>query len=168
MTENSIPKRAYIPRSPRVTIDVTAEIIDSSVEKDSAHCMISEAVRLALPGVRAVSTDLQTIRFTDPVKGLRFAYLTPRKAQVALVNFDQGRKPEPFTIRLTKGSVHRSGARKGGTRLKQVPTKATVVKRQQGNGDTPEIAGGPLPPRGALSDFTVGRRRSFGLRAMER
>jgi len=81
-------KKPRRPHAPYVTVDVTAEMIHQGKVKDSAYCMISEAVKAAYPDARMVSTDIQTIRFSDPKKGLRFIYLTPRVAQVALFNFD--------------------------------------------------------------------------------
>lgn len=97
--------------SPQVKVEVTAEIIAQATECDSEHCMIAEAVKAAFPGSTFVSVDLQTIRFSEPEKHLRYTYLTPRVAQIALVNFDQGRKPEPFTFQLRRGQVTRSGGR---------------------------------------------------------
>lgn len=95
--------------SPQLKVELTREGIDAAKERDSSHCMIAEAVKTAFPGAAYVSVDLQTIRFSDPEKHLRYTYLTPRTAQIALVNFDQGRTPEPFAFRLGRGQVTRSG-----------------------------------------------------------
>jgi len=95
----------YIPRSRRVDVEVTGDIIALSTQADSSHCMIADAVRKAVPGATGVSVDLQTIRFSDPVKRMRYVYLTPRIAQVALVDFDNGEEPQPFRFRLDRAHI---------------------------------------------------------------
>lgn len=105
--------------APRITVAVTREIIDLSERRNSSHCMIAEAVKRSVPEARHVSVDLATIRFTDPNKRLRYIYLTPRKAQYALLDFDQGHHAEPFEVQLRAAQVVRSGAgreRRGATR----------------------------------------------------
>lgn len=92
-------------RTPQVWIEVTDEVIDFSIERDSSHCMIAEAVKAAVPWATHVSVDLQTIRFSDPVKRIRYIYLTPRVAQVPLVQYDQGNRPEPFQFKLARGQA---------------------------------------------------------------
>ena len=108
-------KREYNARAPQLRVVVTAEIIAKSQQRDSSHCMLAEAVKEAaraagfhpkFPGV-----DLQTIRFTDPDNGYRYTYLTPRRCQVALIDFDQGRETEPFVFQLRGGQVTKSGVR---------------------------------------------------------
>jgi hypothetical protein len=94
-----------------VTIDLTPDVIAASKERDSSHCMIAEAVKVAFPGATYVSVDLQTIRFSDPAKRQRYTYLTPRSAQIALIEFDQGTTPEPFSFHLRHGQVTFSGSR---------------------------------------------------------
>ena len=93
-------RKPRIPRGPKLYVPVTQEIIDSAVPRDSGYCMFAEAIKKCLPGITKVAVDLQTIRFSDPDKRKRYCYLTPRICQVALVNFDQGTKPEPFIFRL--------------------------------------------------------------------
>jgi hypothetical protein len=46
--------------------------------------MIAEAIKQAVPRATNVSVDLSTVRWTDPEKKLRYTYLTPRAAQIAL------------------------------------------------------------------------------------
>jgi hypothetical protein len=96
-------------RAPQVKVEVTREMIADATRGDSGHCMIAEAIKAAVPAARFVSVDLQTIRFTDREQGLRFTYLTPRRGMLALIDFDQGREPEPFSIRLIGGQVTLSG-----------------------------------------------------------
>lgn len=169
------------PKAPVVTLEVTRTIIEASRQQDSRHCMIATAVKMAVPNARFVSVDVQTIRFTDPVKRLRYTYLTPRVAQVALVNFDMGDLPEPFTVRLSAGHVGRAMTRtrrkagevKPGTEAQSEAgrvnvhhaqlAQAKLVIRSGRNGAVPERNGGSPPPV-----IPGGFRREFGLRSFER
>lgn len=166
------------PKSPQVAVSVTNEIINTSISADSSHCMIAEAVRAARPDAKAVAVDLQTIRFSDPQKGLRYIYLTPRIAQVPLLLFDQGIKPDPFDFVLRRGHV----TNMAGNRVKRGPqtrdhakktkaasakaiavrrlSSAKLVTRDSGN-QTVDVVGGKPAPR-----TSFGNRRSFGLRAL--
>lgn len=109
------------PRAPKLTVNVTAEHIERSMKRNSSHCMIAEAVLTAFPKARSVAVDLQSIRFTDPVRGLRFVYFTPRIGQLALLDFDQGVKPKPLSFVLVKGAVRRAAPRPSGDLL-TIPT----------------------------------------------
>lgn len=163
-------------RAPRVKVEVTRELIEQATKRSSSHCMFAEAVKVAVPNANFVSVDLQTIRWTDPVKGERYTYLTPRSAQVALVQFDQGITPEPFPFQLRGGQTTRSGKTK-----RAAPKADTKGKRQQsahlrrpqggsGTGSSvSEKAGGSPPPLAALSNSARvrGSRRAFGLRALQ-
>ena len=59
---------------------------DHAMERNSSHCAIAMAIVDAVPGVKHVSVDLQTIRYTR--KNLRYCFLTPHAAQ-ALVSLLQ-------------------------------------------------------------------------------
>jgi hypothetical protein len=87
-------------KAPRVNLAITPELIADAIAEDSSHCMIAESVKVALPHVRHVSVDIQTIRFSDPQDRVRYVYLTPRLGQTALVRFDAGEEIEPFTMQL--------------------------------------------------------------------
>jgi hypothetical protein len=159
-------------RSPRLVIDVPQDIIETSTERDSSHCMIADAIARAVPQAKYISVDLATIRFTDLDAGVRYIYLTPRPAQAALLAFDQGEKPEPFKLRLEGAHVLATGnARKARATLQQDPR----------GGKTPPVrVGGQSPPLGPLQGgakldnarktpvVRTGRRREFGLRAIIR
>ncbi len=95
-------------QAPRLMISLTEDIIQNSKQRDSSHCMIATGVRAAFPEALRVAVDIQTIRFSDPAKSLRYTYLTPRVAQEAIIDFDQGVTPEPFTFQLRQGQVTRS------------------------------------------------------------
>lgn len=174
------------PRGPKAIVIVTEDIIEAAIPRDSSHCMIAEAIKKAFPGARNVSVDLQTIRFTDPEKPLRYTYLTPRPAAVALVNFDSGEKPEPFAVRLHGAHVTASGAKpKNAKRLlseeeiaqRRAAAKASLSRqtlRSEGSEhDVPRRVGGRPPPvlrtktaEGKSIPFP--RRREFGQRAFVR
>jgi hypothetical protein len=169
-------KQRY-PKAPRVIVEVTQDLIDNSIERDSSHCMIAEAVKLAYPAAQRVSVDLQTIRFSDPNRRLRYVYLTPRTGQLALVDFDQGTPPEPFDMRLQSGQVVpmeasssnlQSEAALAARRMNAVKARqanemkrASIVLRQAGT--VPDRVGGKTPPTTPFA-----RRRTFGLRGLER
>jgi hypothetical protein len=91
------------PKNKTITIEVTVEDIEQAIPADSGHCAISDAISRQIPGASKVSTDLQTIRWSDREKGVRYVYLTPRVAQALLLDFDQGEREycQPLTFRLT-------------------------------------------------------------------
>jgi hypothetical protein len=163
-------KQARNRHAPHIRIEVTPEIIAASTARDSSHCMIAEALRAAYPLARNVAVDLQTIRLTDPAKGLRYTYLTPRTGQIALVDFDQGRLPEPFGMTLRGGQVTVAGYRRPRTpdqaEREKALRKARLVRPVNDGGErtgVPEKMGGRTPP---LSGFA--RRRAFGIRGLDR
>src|SRR5262245_58506770 len=160
-----------LPRGPVVKIVVTPQQVKDAMRANSGHCMIAEAIIATVPNVdeHTVSVDLQTIRFTDKKKGLRYIYLTPRNAQATLVEFDQGIDPEPPKFTLRNAHVLRAGRsakqkayykaqKKAGT----LPKRATLHKQSTtgsgGGQSVPRVIGGKEPPR-------AGVRREFGLRA---
>lgn len=163
-----------LPRSPQVKVEVTDEIMQSSKQRHSSHCMVAEAVKVAFPGAKAVAVDVATIRFTDPTKGFRYTYLTPYPVQQEIVRFDQGEDSQPFKFTLRRGQVTRAGFH--GIRTRKPLTEAQEEQRE-GLGtaqlvarDTegkshgpilPDRIGGRTPPR------AIGSRREFGLRAMK-
>lgn len=160
-------------RSPRLKLDISNELMKEAIQKDSSHCMIAEAVLTAFPEAKKISVDLATIRFTDNKKRLRYTYLTPRIAQVALVNFDQGRLPEPFAFELKGAQVTKSGSNKPKNRSKATPaqeialSKARLVLRRK-DGHVAERVGGQTPPlQRGKDDLPFTRRRAFGLRGLE-
>ncbi len=168
VTEKKPPKAARgrpATTRARMAVSVTAEDIGAAVPKDSAHCMIADAIKRQLPHTRNVSVDLATIRWTDPSTGMRITYLTPGVAQERLLQFDEGVELEPFTFRLPTAPAFIT------------PTKSRRGKRPSGNDDfkASHNAGGTgtrigAPPRqGALSSKrSTGKIRAFGLRSMGR
>lgn len=175
---------ANLPKGPKLRLHVTEEIIAASLAKDSQHCMIAEALRASRPDAKTISVDLQTIRFTDSARGLRYSYLTPRIAQVHLVNYDQGRRPPEFSFVLRSPHVTKSGQTKtpkktltpkqkatrteAGRKLNEKLRTAKLVVRKKNSGSVPDRVGGQSAPLQVNTDnvpFT--RRRAFGLRGLE-
>lgn len=162
------------PKSPTLKLEITEELIADAVPRDSSHCLWAEAVKVAFPEAKHVAVDLQTIRFTDPKKGLRFTYLTPRTAQVALVQFDQGIRPEPHSVQLRRGQVTRSGSKgvpKHTSPAEKAQRKAAAKKGRDVLAKTTlrgnparavaDRVGGQTPP------IAAGKRRAFGLRGLD-
>ena len=158
------------------TVNVSKAVIDESLERDSSHCMIAEAIRRTFPKVRRVSVDLQTIRFSDYAARKRYVYLTPRAAQMALVQFDQGSKPMPFAFRLSQPTIvemtertpeikareqkyNKEHPRESVNRAKP-KKKGKLVRRRKDRTDVERIEGGKTPPT-----IPGGARRAFGMRA---
>ena len=191
LTEKKPAKLRRLPPAPRIPlVDVTQEIIAKSVLRDSSHCMISDAVRAAVPDAKFIHVDIQTVRFT--LGEFRFSYLTPRKGQVELIRFDQGEEILPFTFQLRPAGSQttRSGARPGvktGKPQSRTPAQQEATKKAmaaspkpfghrelvQGSGqqdNVPMIRGGKTPPVAPLASGNTipkGRRRTYGLCAME-
>ncbi|MDP9224135.1 MAG: hypothetical protein M3P18_09820 [Actinomycetota bacterium] len=151
--------------SPARTITVAQDIIDTSTQRDSSHCMIAEAIKRALPEAQYISVDLATIRFSDTAAGRRYVYLTPRSAQQALLEFDQGEKPSSFKFRIEGAHVLATGSAQ--------KAKASLQPNGRGQVARPRRVGGQAPPIGPLATGQAtgqvnnrkGRRREFGLRA---
>lgn len=157
MAEKS--KRPTVP-SRGLKIQVTQAIIDRAEAKDSNHCMIADAIKAARPDVKAVSVDMSTIRFTDPVKRQRYVYLTPPRAQLALVLFDQGEHAEPFEIQMRMPvQVVPMAERKtqpDGTIKRTSLAKQGIAKTGSGS-RRPVVLGGKLPPKDELNVGGSGR-----------
>jgi hypothetical protein len=161
------------PRAPRIDFDVTAEHIAAAVPRDSGHCMIADALRDAIPDAEFISVDLATIRWTDVNAGYRYIYLTPGAAQAALIDFDQGKTPEPFHIKQNAAQMHlTAGARKARTERNRAikdetgtwpRQNAELVPPRDGSNSAAsvpvKVGGEPLPGPGRAY-----KRREFGLR----
>lgn len=174
-------KKMYFGKSPAIDVKVSEQIIKESVERHSGHCMVAEAIQARYPRAKFVAVDIQTIRFSDPDKKERYTYLTPRSAQVAIIKFDQGIKPEPFEFRLRGAQIttfgrsleDRKKERERTARLnltKKNREKRAFLRKIQGKDSIiPEKVGGLTPPASSHRHPPVagGVRRAFGLRALE-
>lgn len=134
-------REAISGKSPRLNLKITEEIIAESCRADSSHCMIAEALKVAVPDAQRVTVDLQTIRYTDSKTKQRYVYLTPRRGQEALVSFDQGETVEPFGLYLsTAAQITTAKARGTGK-----------IKRPNGGSNAPVRVGGTTPPLSPLA-----------------
>jgi len=154
-------------------VDITQEAITTAQIQNSSHCMIADSIKKSLGGLRPV-VDIATIRWTDAETGDRYYALTPGYAQQAIIQFDQGILPEPFTLRVRPYQVIKKRVRQPeGTPKKRQKRKvaarnprAKSAKQFSGSRPNVEIEGGSPPPIGALSNRAgaTGARRTFGLR----
>jgi len=160
----TVPMSRRHPLGPRLTINVTSELINTSIRNNSSHCMIAEAMKIAAPELTRVAVDISTCRGSDLEKGLRYVWLTPRAAQDALVDFDEGLAPKPFSFLLKNAHVSRAGhpqtsqKEKSPSRRRRptaLPSRAKLVTGRRG---IPTRVGGKRPPQ-------LHTRREFGLRA---
>lgn len=100
MATDKLTKRKL---SPKLTVEITEERIADSTRRSSSHCMIAEALRDLLPNTcKSIVVDLYSAAFTDTQRNLRYSYQLPRSAQLALIDFDQGNVPEPFSFVLQR------------------------------------------------------------------
>lgn len=155
--------------SRRQVFEVTPEIIEQATARNSGHCVVADAIKLAIPTASKVSVDLQTIRFSVPETGKRYIYLTPQPVQNILLDFDQGEVPTAQSIRLGRPvqitSINRQRKPSGGGTVISVrPSDSAVTKE-----------GGQVPRRGALAHPPsrkvenrryAGQRRIFGLKIL--
>lgn len=158
------------PLGPRVRINVTAELITISQRANSSHCMIAEAIKKAVPNATSVAVDISTCRFSDLSKGQRYVYLTPRIAQDAIVDYDEGKTPKPFQFLLRNAHVSKAGRGRNRPKAKDnaqaqprhaasVPIRGRLVNSHgTKHGNIPIRVGGRRPPQLHI-------RREFGLRA---
>lgn len=167
MPTGANPRSKRRPLGPMVDVTVTAEIINTAIRADSGHCMIADAIRAAVPHAKKVSVDISTCRWSDFSRGFRYVYLTPRVAQEALVDFDEGVHTKPFRFRLRGAHVTRAGggpstgkkrtAKKNTGRPGTLPQRATLAPRNGDSHTRPDRVGGKRPPQ-------LHFRREFGMR----
>jgi hypothetical protein len=99
----------------KATISILQRHIDEAMEKNSSHCATAEAIREQVPEARFISVDLQTIRWTDAIKKVRYVFLTPHAIQGGvIVPFDQGEREncKPVTVRMRPCTVIKIGKKR--------------------------------------------------------
>jgi hypothetical protein len=94
--------RTSVNTSFKERISVTSDRIQEAIRRNSSACMAADAIKEALPWAKSVSVDIQTMRLTDPEARLRYIFLTPRRVQEHIVDWDAGVDPEPFDFMLGK------------------------------------------------------------------
>lgn len=82
----------------RWEISVTQADIDRAITKNSAKCVVVQAIARTLPTATRIEVDTQTVRFT--IDGERYAYLTPYSVSGYVIGFDAGDSIHPFRFRL--------------------------------------------------------------------
>jgi hypothetical protein len=158
MKSKSIKKAAesIFGRAPRIEFVIGQKVIDDGTARNSNHCMVAEGLKESRPELSHISVDIQTIRATDRVKGLRYVWITPRVIQQMIVDFDRGIKPKPFKVQLRDGQVTAMNGKKG----KEKTARKLRTSRGGNRGTVPERVGGKTPPK------SIGQRREFGLRGL--
>lgn len=132
-------------RTIKITVDI--DTIVNAVTADSHHCMIADALQAVVPEARFIMVDLQSIRFTDKERGLRYIFLTPPVAQQALLDFDKGKRVAPFEFTMSQG--HTKTLKKDRTDENEANRKRSAGKKRV------YTRGGPV---------RLKREREFGLR----
>ncbi|HYW86412.1 MAG TPA: hypothetical protein VFB50_01475 [Chloroflexota bacterium] len=146
----------------RITVNVTEELIDAAIPLDSSHCMIADAIKVAVPEARSVIVDLAAIRWTNSKEGKRYIYFTPGSVQDVLLQFDNGTKPQPFRFVLrAPAQVTNSGPDKikRGGRVTQGFVNVTGDSR-----DSSTKIGGTAPGLGPLSNMPATPESQRGAR----
>jgi hypothetical protein len=158
--------------SPRPTINVTQSDIDMAMPKESRHCMVALAIHRDVPSATHVLVDIQTIRWTDKAKGLRYTYMTPAKVIATMLAWDEAIKPAPFSFRLRGAQITtaRPLVRETKTGTKKQKRIHKLGRRQRiiASGDKKKrmratIVGGKPPP---ITRFAFQGRRVFGSRQL--
>jgi hypothetical protein len=173
----------------RCEISVLQKHIDEALRANSSHCAIAFAIRDSVPDATFIAVDLQTIRWSNPKRGVRYCFLTPTIAQHdVIIPFDQGEECKPVTFKMKPAFITRIGAKRNppdadqlkGTGLKvaeepeperplipyagkeKPERKRRAISATKPDGSIPVTLGGKLPPVSVLA------RREFGLRALRR
>lgn len=159
-------------------IQVTKEVIALSTRADSSHCMIADAIQMAMPEVSSVSVDLATIRYTKD--GNRMIYLTPEFCQYQLLRFDRGDQIDPWEFCLPARPTQITANRKwvkneDGTRSKKRQGGPKKLKKVHPDSGLIQVLGGSPPPLAILTGGNItgrpgmkARRRQWGLRLADR
>lgn len=154
-------KAKGVQRAPVINCEVLAKHRDEAIRSSSNHCMIADAIKEQFPQYSHISVDLQTIRFSDPERGVRYIYLTPRVCQIALVLFDKGKKNKEFKFQLRGAHIvamNLSNKQKG----KPVQERVALGRRRiiSDGRSMPDTVGG----RPVLK-HSDSKRRTYGMRA---
>jgi hypothetical protein len=149
----------------RVEITIEQRHIDRAIERHS-HAAAAEAIK-EQTGWKFVSVDIQTIRGSDPRKGLRFCFLTPHVVQHSIIlPFDAGEREncKPITFTMKPAFVTKSGKKRAHTpsndeladvnlrvarKQPHLPPSANRASWQERNRAASAVIvnGGPEPPK---------------------
>lgn len=126
-----------------IKIEVDVDTIVNAITADSYHCMIADSIQAQVPSAKFIQVDIQSIRFSDKERGIRYIYLTPPIAQQRILEFDKGKKVAPFEFTLSQG--HERPIRKD--RSNEIQTHRNKPRKKRGT-----------------SQHKVKKVREFGLR----
>lgn len=142
-------------------VKISKKHIEEAVRGNSRHCMIADAIREQFGDeVKQVIVDAQSIRWTDPVKDLRYTYMTPPEAQAKLIAFDAGKEVQPFTIEIGKPVLIRSTH----VDVHGKPRKTPIQQEQISAKTSRQVREGQRELRQRV--FRTAKRE-FGIRAFE-
>jgi len=79
-------------------VEVTQEMIDKALRKNSSRCVVATAIAGRFPQASRITVDVHSIKFTNGAR--RYTYLTPPKVMDYIVAFDAGDTLHPFRFRL--------------------------------------------------------------------
>jgi len=160
--------RKSYPAGPRVKVHVKKETITKAITADSSRCWIAESIKEQVPTATHVAVDLATVRFTDPEKGLRYVYLTPYSAQLALLQFDEGNPPGPFSFLLKNAHVSKSGSTLPPVKVKADGEVRTKLKAQRDRENARARHARRVAAREAISSTAAHLRVSNGSKVPRR
>jgi hypothetical protein len=156
-------RRSRVP-FPKIEVHATADLLDRAMRKDSLNCFVAEAIKAAAPQFTKITVDLQFIRLTDPTKRLRYLYATPRSAQMAIIAFDQGIAPEPFSFTLNRVTQVIRGRGPSQERTDEERKEQVLQRRRERATQRREIDAeyrGPDEPFQAPVEYTNGVRKAL-------
>jgi hypothetical protein len=172
----TVQRQQPMAAAPRPRIPVTAKHIEKAKREDSTGCVIALAIEDAVPGAKSITVDLQTIRWSDPVRRQRYIYLTPVKCMRSLVDFDLGKVIDPFDFSLRNAMVtpmNRKNPNRDDSLERSAPIKRRrpsntrkLKARDAANPGEVVIEGGNPPPAAAYSSRKG--RRTYGAKNLER
>jgi hypothetical protein len=152
-------------RRREITLQVTKDLIEQAIAKESRTCMVAQAVKAKISSARNVLVDIQAIRFTDAKNRKRYIYLTPHAVQEKLVDFDQGRPVAPFAVRLRLAQVAESSTTKNGKTTRK-HRRSHLSKNGVIHGGKP-LASAHLSSRNITLKHGGQFRRAYGLRQLQ-
>lgn len=144
----------------RLKVVVTDAEIDGAVQGNSQKCMIAEAIRRDYRDrFTNIVVDKEEMAMTERETKARYKFLLPPVARVALLVFDHGKRPVPFTVYFRRPIVRQRRSHLTSGDIK----KGARIPRLAGN-QSVKLARGAMPRLDAEGRLKMGRDRYFGKR----
>ena len=89
-----------LPSLSSVTICVNQDVLSVSEMRNSGKCIVAQAVRALGAEYTSVNVTSDTIAFN--YRGWRYAFPTPANVAIKVIEFDDEKKVEPFTFRVSR------------------------------------------------------------------